>query len=55
MLHDVQHDKGAIPALGIAADTGPWLRPVQYEWKARAAGNAPILRKEARDKAKKYR
>jgi len=30
-------------ALGIEADTGPWLRPVQYEWIARPAGNAQIL------------
>jgi len=29
-------------ALVIAADTGPWLMPVQYERKARAAGNAQI-------------
>jgi hypothetical protein len=27
-------------ALGIAADTGPWLRLAQYERVARAAGNA---------------
>ncbi len=30
------------PALGIAADTGPWLMPAQYERKARAAGNAIV-------------
>ena len=29
-------------ALRIAADTGPWLRPVQYEQKAWPAGNAII-------------
>jgi hypothetical protein len=27
-------------ALAIKADTGPWLKPVQYERIARAAGNA---------------
>jgi hypothetical protein len=27
-------------ALGIAAGTGPWLKPVQYERKARPPGNA---------------
>ena len=27
-------------ALGIGTDTGLWLMPVQYEWKAQAAGNA---------------
>jgi len=27
-------------ALAIAVDTGPWLRPVQYERIARAKGNA---------------
>ncbi|WP_279629783.1 hypothetical protein [Mucilaginibacter endophyticus] len=29
-------------ALGIEADTGLWLRPVQYERIARAGGNAHI-------------
>ncbi|MCQ6959959.1 hypothetical protein [Mucilaginibacter aquariorum] len=29
-------------ALGIGADTGPWLMPVQYERKAWAAGNAQM-------------
>jgi hypothetical protein len=38
MLHDVSMTKGF--ALGIGADTGLWLMPVQYERKARAAGNA---------------
>jgi hypothetical protein len=33
---------GGSPALGIEADTGPRLMPVQYEQKARAAGNALI-------------
>ncbi|WP_162996301.1 hypothetical protein [Mucilaginibacter celer] len=28
--------------LGIEADTGLWLRPVQYERKARAAGNTLV-------------
>jgi len=28
------------PVLGMVADTGLWLRPVQYERTARAAGNA---------------
>ncbi|MDB5145033.1 MAG: hypothetical protein JWQ66_3746 [Mucilaginibacter sp.] len=31
------------PALVIAADTGLWLRPVQYKRLARAAGNAPMI------------
>ena len=28
-------------ALGIAADTGLWLKPVQYERKARPVGKRP--------------
>ena len=37
--------KGAVDegnALAMAADTGLWLRPAQYERTARAAGNARI-------------
>jgi len=34
------------PALAIAADTGPWLRPVQYERKARPQAT-PTLKKAA--------
>jgi hypothetical protein len=30
-------------ALGMGADTGLWLMPVQYEQTARAAGNAIIV------------
>lgn len=30
----------SIKALGIGADTGQRLKPVQYKQKARAAGNA---------------
>jgi hypothetical protein len=30
------------PVLGIGADTGLWLMPVQYEQKARAKGNTII-------------
>lgn len=29
-------------ALGISADTGLWLTPVQYERKARTAGKALV-------------
>jgi hypothetical protein len=41
---NLDQDRGsaglANPALDIEADTGLWLRPVQYERIARAAGNA---------------
>jgi hypothetical protein len=35
----MENDEAA--ALGIGADTGPWLRPVQYEQKARPEGKRP--------------
>jgi hypothetical protein len=35
-------DRVSQPAIGIGADTCPWLRPVQYERIARAAGNAMV-------------
>jgi hypothetical protein len=31
-----------MPTLGMEADTGLWLMPVQYERTARAEGNARI-------------
>jgi len=34
-------------------DTGPWLRPVQYERKARPAGNAGVKGKIQKAKFKK--
>jgi hypothetical protein len=37
-----QVNHGSEIALRIEADTGPWLRPAQYERKARAVGNANI-------------
>jgi hypothetical protein len=35
-------DRVSQPALGIKADTGPWLKPVQYERRARPQAT-PIL------------
>jgi len=38
------------PALGIVADTGPWLMPVQYERIARPQATPPKIEAEYRDK-----